>query len=275
MTTHKQLLRYRTFASSKHGVSSPVLVFVLAAIIVISFGATLSFLQRPSEGSIQTSSKSSGLASGSSSGRTASSSINAISSSLTHSSHSTQTYPSYSPPKSDIILLPPCEWGCNSNKFDWIILNDSALFGAPDPMIIKAQIALESGFHPDATSKLANSVCGGSTDYGLMQINPNCNNVNRSELFNATYNLYWGIRFWANDFLYLQQKWGSSCNTSMLIAGVLELYNGGANYIGITCGSFPNGTVYIGKISPIYNQFCRDANYTAITQLPNDTITSV
>jgi soluble lytic murein transglycosylase-like protein len=154
------------------------------------------------------------------------------------------------------------------------VLNYSALFGVPDPMLIKAQIALESAFDPNATSRLANAVCGGGTDYGLMQINPNCNNVTQSQLFNVSHNLYWGIRFWANDYLFLEQKWGSTCNTSIILAGVLELYNGGSNYIGRSCGTFPRGMDYIGLISRYYYTFAENANYSSILQRFNDTSSS-
>jgi hypothetical protein len=153
------------------------------------------------------------------------------SSSATYSTTGTQTYPSYLPPKSDTIFLQdPCRWWCNANNYDRYVLNDYALFGVPDPMLIKAPIALESAFNPNATSRLANAVCGGGTDYGLMQISPNCNNVSRSQLFNASYNLYWEIKFWANDYLFLKQKWGSSCNNSIVLGGVLELYQLGRKF---------------------------------------------
>jgi soluble lytic murein transglycosylase-like protein len=165
----------------------------------------------------------------------------------------------------------PCNWWCNSNNYDRYILNDSAMFGVPDPMLIKALIGLESAFGTNATSRVSNAICGGGTDYGLMQINPQCNNVSQSQLFNASYNLYWGIKYWANDYLYMQGKWGSSCNSSILEAGVLELYNGGSNYIGNTCGSFPKGLNYVGLVSKLYYPFCQNANYTPILQRLNDT----
>ena len=259
-----------------------MVVLVLSAITLLAFGAALTYLY-PSEAPLQKSGAASGLpppldsrsTSSSSSSSTTSYTTGAVSSSTSVSTASTQAYESYLPPKNDTILLKnPCRWWCVSNNYDWYVLNDSALFGVPDPMIIKAQIALESSFDPNATSRLTNSICGGNVDYGLMQVNPNCNNVNVSELFIPSYNLYWGIRFWANDYLYLQQIWGSSCNKSMLIAGVLELYNGGSTFIGSTCGSFPKGMNYIGLVSEYYYPFAQNANYVPITQLPNDTSTS-
>ena len=244
-----------------------MIVFVLAFLILVVATATLVLLY-PSEISGQkTSTNNIGNSFTSTVGNT-------VSPSTSLSSYSTQTYPSYPPPKNDTILLKdPCAWWCNSNMYDWLTLNDSALFGVPDPMLIKAQIALESAFNSSATSRLANPICGGGTDYGLMQINPNCNNVSESQLFNASYNLYWGIKFWANDYLHLQQKWGSSCNTSMVLAGVLELYNGGAGYVGGACGSFPKGMNYIGLVSKYYYPFSLDANYTPLLQQLNDTST--
>lgn len=253
-----------------------MVVLVLSAITLLAFGAALAYLY-PSESPLQKS----GAASGSglpppldSRSTSSSSSTSIVRSSVSVSTDSTQTYESYQPPNHDTIVLKnPCHWWCVSNTYDWSVLNDSAFFGVPDPMIIKAQIALESAFNPNATSRLTNSICGGNVDYGLMQVNPNCNNVNASELFIPSYNLYWGIRFWANDFLYLQQMWGSSCNTNMVTSGVLELYNGGAGYIGSTCGSFPKGMNYIGLVSVYYYPFCQDANYIPITRLLNNTST--
>jgi hypothetical protein len=275
LKTHGRVLRYGTpFVGSNQRASSHVLVLSSIALALLAFGATLVFLH-PSDTQTQKSVGDSSSDSTSSASSITTTSISTSEYSSSSTTVSTQTYPSYQPPKNDTILLNnPCRWWCVSNNYDWYILNDSALFGVPDPMIIKAQIALESSFDPNATSRLTNLVCGGNTDYGLMQINPNCNNVNKSELFIPSYNLYWGTRFWANDYLYLQQKWGNSCNSSMLTSGVLELYNGGADFIGSSCGSFPRGMNYIGLVSMYYYPFCQNANYVPITQLPNDTSTN-
>jgi hypothetical protein len=193
--------------------------------------------------------------------------------SISSSSSQSSSYSSYIPPSSDTILLKdPCNWACNSNSYDQLVLNYSAFFGVPDPMAIKAQIAQGTNFNPNATLTLATPVCGEQVDYGLMEINPNCySNLNPSLLFNASYNLYWGIKFWADDYLSLRQEWGSSCNTSMVIAGVIELYDGGPQYVGTSCGSFPNGLNYIGLVSRYYFPFCQNASYTPILQKLNYT----
>jgi hypothetical protein len=251
-----------------------MLVFVLAAIVLIGISVLM----------VETSTRSENenLQSTQSSDATTSIVASSVTSSLHHStseittaksssalfSSSAQLYPSYSPPDHDTInLTNPCQWWCNANAYDILILNYSAQFGVPDPMLIKSQIALESGFNSSAMSILKNQICGGGADYGLMQINPNCNNVTTSQLFNATYNLYWGIRLWANDYLYLREKWGSNCNTSTLLAGTLELYNGGSDSIGNTCGSFLLGLKYTILVEHYYFPFCTDANYEPMMQV--------
>jgi hypothetical protein len=230
-------LRHR---STRHGLSL-VATFLIAAILVIVIGGSLTLLYP---------------------------SIAPVVSKLPGATTS-QSYPSYSPPRYDTISLKdPCRWWCNANAYDSYILNYSALFGVPDPMLIKSQIALESAFNPNVTSTIRNGACGG-VDYGLMQINPSCNNVDRSKLFDPQYNLYWGIKFWANDYLHMKQKWGSSCSTSQLLTGTLELYNGGASFVGSKCGSFPMGQNYTSLVGKYYYPFAQNAGYTVQMQPPS------
>ena len=126
-------------------------------------------------------------------------------------------------------------------------------------MLIKAQIALESAFNATATKP--NLKCGG-TDDGLMQLNPKCNNVNSSLIFDPAYNIYWGVKYWSDDYYFLLQKWGDSCNTTLVLKATLELYNVGATAIGNNCGSFPLGTNYTSLVMKYYVPFSKNASYT-------------
>ena len=223
-----------------------VAIFLIAGLLVIIVGASLTLLYP----------------------RVAPAAGNIVSNLPSVSTTTTQSYQSYSPPSHDTIYLTnPCKWWCNANAYDTYILNDSALFGVPDPMLIKAQIALESAFNPNVTSTIRNGVCGG-VDYGLMQVNPSCNNVDKTKLFDPSYNLYWGIKYWANDYLHMEQIWGSSCSTSLVLEGTLELYNGGANFVGNSCGSFPMGTNYTSLVGKYYYPFSQNAGYTVQMQPP-------
>ncbi len=77
------------------------------------------------------------------------------------------------------------------DQFDSIIVTYANQYGL-DPFIIKGQIMLESGFNQWAQSSAINWGCGGTHDIGLMQVNPYCNGVSASSLFNAWTNIQIG-----------------------------------------------------------------------------------
>lgn len=150
-------------------------------------------------------------------------------------------------------------WGCRTNNYDWYILNDSKTWSLPDPMVIKAEMALESGFSTSA--KAWNSYCG-SYDEGLMQVNPTCNNLSPTELYYAWYNTYHASEIWSNVYHTLVKRWGSSCSLKNLVIGSLEWYNQGPGGAGSYCGSFPHGTTYAYKVlNDYYYPFCKDSGY--------------
>jgi soluble lytic murein transglycosylase-like protein len=165
-------------------------------------------------------------------------------------------------PNTDILAVNnPCNWwwGCKTNKYDFIILNASSRWGLPDPMVIKAMIALESGFNK--TARAWNNWCG-SYDEGLMQVNPTCNDLNATLLFKATYNINHGSYLWGENYFTLLNKWGKGCSLKYLVMGALEMYNLGSGGAGSTCGSFPKGTQYADAvINDYYFPFCNDSNY--------------
>jgi hypothetical protein len=162
----------------------------------------------------------------------------------------------------DILkVFNPCSWwwGCQTNKYDSIILNYSSYWSLPDPMLIKAEMALESGFNP---SSLAwNSYCN-SYDTGLMQVNPTCNNLNANKLLHPKYNVFHAAKIWSSNYETLVQRWGSGCSLKNLVMGALEMYNQGSGGAGSDCGSFPKGTQYAENvINDYYYPFCSDSNY--------------
>jgi hypothetical protein len=162
----------------------------------------------------------------------------------------------------DIIALNnPCGfwWGCKTNNYDSMLLGYSSTWGLPDPMVIKAEIALESGFNPNA--KAWNSYCR-SYDEGLMQVNPTCNGLSASLLFQPSYNLYHALEIWGASYHSLQKKWGSGCGLRNLVIGTLEIYNLGPSGAGSWCGSFPKGTTYAHTVLyGYYYPFCKDSSY--------------
>jgi LysM repeat protein len=168
--------------------------------------------------------------------------------------------PSTSPPQDVLAVNDPCSWwwGCQTNKYDSLILEYSNEYSVPDPMIIKAEIALESGYNPNAEAW--NNACG-SYDMGLMQINPTCNNLNATELFYPWYNVDHASQIWAEIYSSLVSKWGSGCGLETLIKGTLEVYNRGSGAAGSYCGSFPDGTDYANNVIYYYFQFTNDSGY--------------
>jgi soluble lytic murein transglycosylase-like protein len=165
-------------------------------------------------------------------------------------------------PATDILAVSnPCGWwwGCKTNNYDSLILQYSSTWKLPDPMVIKAQIALESGFNTNA--KGWNSYCK-SYDEGLMQINPTCNHLNAQYLFYAWYNIDHGAAIWSSNYQYLVSKWGSGCSLKNRVLGALEMYNQGPGGVGSYCGSFPHGTTYAyAVLNDYYYPFCKYAGY--------------
>jgi hypothetical protein len=154
----------------------------------------------------------------------------------------------------------PCDWwwGCNTNNYDWLILNYSNKWNLPDPMVIKAEMALESGFN--TTARAWNSYCE-SYDEGLMQVNPTCNDLNAAKLYHAVYNTDHATEIWGIVYQELLEKWGSSCGLKNLVMGTLEVYNLGPGGAGSSCASFPEGTQYASEVLTYYYQFCTDSGY--------------
>jgi lysozyme len=79
------------------------------------------------------------------------------------------------------------------DQYDWIILQFAQQQGL-NPFVVKGQIMLESGFNTYAVSSVINWGCGGTNDIGLMQINPYCNGVSESSLFDAYTNIQMGTQ---------------------------------------------------------------------------------
>ena len=74
------------------------------------------------------------------------------------------------------------------DQYDSIIVQLSQQNGL-NPFIIKGQIMLESGFNQYAQSSVINAGCGWTYDLGLMQVNPYCNGVSASSLYQPWTNI--------------------------------------------------------------------------------------
>jgi LysM repeat protein len=159
-----------------------------------------------------------------------------------------------------IAVNHPCNWwwGCITNNYDSLILKYSSQNDIRDPMVIKAEMALESGYNTKAESW--NSYCK-SYDIGLMQIDAKCNNLNATELFYPYYNIEHSTQIWASIYSSLVAKWGSGCSFENLVKGTLEVYNRGSSGAGSYCGSFPDGTDYANNVIYYYFQFTNDSSY--------------
>ena len=164
------------------------------------------------------------------------------------------------------------------DQYDSIILAAASEYGL-DPMVLKAQIALESYFNSQAVSP--DDPCGqiiqGGVDvghsYGLLQMTPACiswfaRNPDGSidlassqystqwgnSAFNPVYNIYSAALAWYGNLQYAEQQF-PGCTQSQYVDIGLSAYNAGFGSV-YSCTSFNSqGTHYIDSVMNWYQEF--------------------
>jgi hypothetical protein len=172
------------------------------------------------------------------------------------------------------------------DAYDCAVLQVSAKWGMPDPMIVKCQIQQESSFNVFAIS--GDSPCGimqGWTDaesksFGLIQTTPACGEAKSALLpnghpnldqdmssalwatsvFNPTINLDEGVKTDTDSLKALQKKY-PGCTVAQYNMMAAGAFNSGNNAV-LGCGMYnARAQMYVDAITTHYHQFAPAAGW--------------
>ncbi len=171
--------------------------------------------------------------------------------------------------------------------YDCFILASVKTYGHPDAMLIKAQIAQESGFNPNAISP--DSPCKipmGWTDaesksFGLMQVTPACNEGSsllmadghpnlttamdagalwETSAFNPAHNIDAGVKTTV-DFLNAVKTRFPGCTNAQYNLMSAGAFNSGAGSI-LGCGLYDTrAAAYVTAVLGAYSEFASNAGW--------------
>jgi Transglycosylase SLT domain len=177
---------------------------------------------------------------------------------------------------------------CNPNQdaYDCMILALATTAAEPDPMIFKAQVALESNFDIEAISP--DTPCGvkagwtadESKSYGLMQLTPACGwlkkallpnghpNLERDEtaadwatsVFNPTLNIEEGVRAIQVDRAEVKKNF-AGCTEPQYTMMALAAFNQGTGAVSGCTTISPAGKNYVTSVLTRYQLLARSSGY--------------